>query len=264
MRFAVLLASLTALACSRSPEPDDTVRRERRTNVTEQSAGADMASAESPAELAAMVEAARNTQQRRAAPPNDAPPNPRLLNPSAANEQAPARYTVELDTTAGTIRMDVHREWAPNGADRFYNLVRMGYYTDIAFFRVIDGFMAQTGLHGSPQVNTAWRDASIPDDPVTQSNTRGMVSFATRGPNTRTVQFFINFGDNSRLDGMGFSPFARVTDMTPVDALYKGYGEGAPRGRGPDQSRINREGNSYLRASFPQLDYIRSARIVTN
>ncbi len=175
---------------------------------------------------------------------------------------APAEYTVSLDTTEGEVLIDVHREWAPRGADRFYELVKSGFFTDVSFFRVVDGFMAQTGIHGDPAVAARWRERRIQDDPVRQSNTRGMVSFATAGPNTRTTQFFISFVDNGRLDSMGFAPFGRVRDMGPVDRLYSGYGEGAPRGRGPDQARIQTEGNAYLRASFPELDSIRSARIV--
>jgi peptidyl-prolyl cis-trans isomerase A (cyclophilin A) len=200
------------------------------------------------------------------APPPPAAPagptNPALLNPAAANERAPARFAVELDTTKGPIIIDVTREWAPNGADRFYNLVRIGYFTDVAMFRVIEGFMAQGGIHGDPAVNRAWRNANIPDDPRVQSNTAGMVSYAMAGPGTRTTQFFVSFGDNSRLDGMGFAPFGRVRDMAPVQRLHAGYGEGAPRGRGPMQGRLQAEGNAYLRAEFPQLDYIRSARIL--
>ena len=176
--------------------------------------------------------------------------------------QAPDRYTVELDTTKGAIVIEVQREWSPHGADRFYELVRNGYYTDVAFFRVIGGFMAQVGISGDPATNVEWRAKRIPDDPVKASNTRGMVTFATSGPDSRTTQFFINFGDNSRLDGMGFSPFGKVKDMAPVDALYDGYGEGAPRGRGPSQGLIQSRGNAYLREEFPKLDYIKSARVI--
>jgi peptidyl-prolyl cis-trans isomerase A (cyclophilin A) len=167
-----------------------------------------------------------------------------------------------METTAGVITLEVTRSWAPNGADRFYTLVRSGYFTDIAMFRVISGFMAQGGLHGDPAVNRVWRNRRIQDDPVTQQNTRGMVTFAMAGANTRTTQFFINLVDNRRLDSMGFAPFGRITDMSTVDALHSGYGEGAPRGRGPDQARIGSAGNTYLRADFPELDYIQSASIV--
>jgi len=187
--------------------------------------------------------------------------------PATANAPAAARpFTVLLDTTKGPIHIEVHPEWAPLGAARFRELVEGGYYTDVAFFRVVEGFMAQIGIHGDPAVNNRWRENSFPDDAVTQSNTRGMMSFATRGPNTRTTQFFISFVDNHNLDGMGFAPFARVreADMATVDTLYNGYGEGAPRGAGPDQGRMHAEGNTYLRASFPNLDYVRSARVLPN
>jgi len=176
--------------------------------------------------------------------------------------QAPDKYTVELDTTQGAIVIDVRREWAPHGADRFYELVQNGYYTDVAFFRVISGFMAQVGISGDPALNAEWREKRIPDDPVKASNARGIATFATSGPNSRTTQFFISFSDNSRLDGMGFAPFGKIKDMAPVEALYDGYGEGAPRGRGPDQGRMQALGNTYLRESFPKLDYIKSARII--
>lgn len=176
--------------------------------------------------------------------------------------QAPNQYTVELDTTKGAIVIDVRRDWAPHGADRFYELVQQGYFTDVAFFRVISGFMAQVGISGDPALNTKWRAKPIPDDPVKASNSRGTATFATSGPNSRTTQFFISFSDNSRLDGMGFAPFGKIKDMTPVEALYNGYGEGAPRGRGPDQGRMQATGNSYLREDFPKLDYIKSAKII--
>jgi peptidyl-prolyl cis-trans isomerase A (cyclophilin A) len=190
------------------------------------------------------------------------PPDSPLLDPEKASRTAPDKFTVKLETVRGDILIDVQREWAPRGADRFYGLVKAGYYDDVAFFRVVGGFMAQVGIHGDPRVNAVWRSARIADDPVKESNTRGMVSFATSGPDSRTTQFFINFADNSRLDGMGFSPFGKVRDMTPVDLVYSGYGEGAPRGRGPVQARIQSEGNAYLHAEFPKLDYIRKATIV--
>ncbi len=184
-----------------------------------------------------------------------------LTDPTTATEKAPDKYTVKLKTTKGDILIDVERAWAPLGADRFYNLVKSGFYDDTAFFRVIPGFMAQIGIHGDPKVAAAWRAARIQDDPVKGSNTRGMVSFATAGPNTRTTQFFINFGNNARLDGMGFAPFGKVRNMDIVDKLHGGYGEGAPNGKGPNQGRLNREGNKYLKADFPELDYIEKATI---
>lgn len=194
-------------------------------------------------------------------PEKAAAPNPALKDPTKATEKAPDQYTVKLETTKGDILIDVTREWAPQGADRFYNLVKIGYFDDVAFFRVIEGFMAQVGISGDPDVNGAWRVARIPDDQVKQSNTRGMVTFATAGPNSRTTQFFINFGDNSNLDGMGFAPFGKVRDMAVVDKINNEYGEGAPRGRGPNQMRVQTEGNKYLKAEFPKLDYIKKASI---
>ena len=186
----------------------------------------------------------------------------KLKNPAALTEQAPATFNANFDTTKGLIVFTVHRDWAPNGADRFYNLVKNGFYDDVRFFRVIDGFMAQFGIHGNPAISSAWRGANIKDDPVKQSNKRGFLTFATAGPNTRTTQLFINFGDNNGLDKQGFAPIGEVTKgMDVVDKLYNGYGEGAPRGKGPDQGRTQGEGNAYLSKDFPKLDYIKTATI---
>jgi peptidyl-prolyl cis-trans isomerase A (cyclophilin A) len=186
----------------------------------------------------------------------------KLQKPAELNEQAPATFRANLDTSKGAIVITVHREWAPVGADRFYNLVKNGFYDDVRFFRVIPGFMAQFGIHGNPAVAAAWRPAQIKDDPVKQTNKRGYVTFATAGPNTRTTQLFINFGDNAGLDKQGFAPFGEVTaGMDVVDKIYSGYGEGAPRGKGPDQGRTQSEGNAYLTKEFPRLDYIKSATI---
>jgi peptidyl-prolyl cis-trans isomerase A (cyclophilin A) len=186
----------------------------------------------------------------------------KLKNPGGLTAQAPDMYRVNLDTSKGPIVIEVHREWAPQGADRFYNLVQNGFYDDLRFFRVISGFMVQFGIHGTPGIQAPWRNAQIKDDPVKQSNKRGTITFATAGPNTRTTQVFINFADNTGLDKQGFAPFGQVvTGMDVVDKLYSGYGEGAPRGKGPDQGRIQAEGNAYLTKEFPQLDYIKSATI---
>jgi peptidyl-prolyl cis-trans isomerase A (cyclophilin A) len=184
-----------------------------------------------------------------------------LLDPGSAKETAPERFTAVLHTTQGELHVDVRRSWAPNGADRFYNLVKAGFFDGVAFFRVVAGFMAQTGLHGEPAVNTAWRGQMIADDPVTQSNVPGMMSFAASGPNTRTTQVFINLAANERLDAMGFAPFGRVRELDVAQKLFAGYGEGAPMGSGPMQQRIQREGNRYLKAEFPKLDYIERATI---
>ncbi len=186
-----------------------------------------------------------------------------LLDPPHATEQAPDRFRVRFETTKGPFVIEVTRAWAPRGADRFYNLVRVGYYDDVSFFRVIENFMVQFGIHGDPAVNAAWRQARIPDDPVTQSNKRGMVTYAMAGPDTRTTQLFINFRDNAGLDGQGFSPFGRVVEgLSVVDSLYSGYGEGAPSGAGPEQGRAQGEGNAYLKSRFPKLDFVKTARLV--
>jgi peptidyl-prolyl cis-trans isomerase A (cyclophilin A) len=186
-----------------------------------------------------------------------------LKDPIKLTEKAPATFKVKFETTKGDFVIEVTREWAPNGADRFYNLVKHGWYDDVRFFRVIEGFMAQFGIGGDPDLNGIWREAKIADDPVKQSNKRGYVTYAMAGPNTRTTQLFINFADrNSMLDNQGFSPFGRVIEgMDVVDKLYNGYGEGAPRGKGPDQMRLQTEGNAYLVKDFPNLDYIKTARI---
>ncbi len=187
--------------------------------------------------------------------------HPGLLDPTAARETAPDTFTVQLDTTKGSILIDVDRSWAPLGADRFYNLVTIGYYDDVAFFRVVEGFVAQLGIHGDPAVNRVWKKALFRDDPVVATNEEGTVTFATSGRDARTTQFFINFRNNARLDGMGFAPFGRVRDMDVARKLHAGYGEGAPSGRGPQQGRIHREGNVYLREGYPELDFVNAARL---
>jgi len=185
-----------------------------------------------------------------------------LENPAGLREQAPATYKARFDTNKGVFVVEVTRAWAPRGADRFYNLVKNGFYDNVRFFRVISGFMVQFGINGDPGIMARWRAAQISDDPVTQSNTKGMVTFAMAGANTRTSQVFINFGDNSRLDQSGFAPFGRVVSgMNVVESINAEYGEGAPNGRGPNQSRIQSEGNSYLSKEFPRMDYIKKATI---
>jgi len=195
--------------------------------------------------------------------PSPAPP---ALKPDAPEmrKTAPDSFKVRMATSQGPFTVTVHRAWAPQGADRFYNLVRGGYYDDARFFRVIRGFMVQFGIHADPAVSVLWKEAALPDDPVLETNTRGRITFATRGPNTRTTQLFINYTNaNSRLDGMGFAPFGEVTEgMDVVDKLYSGYGEGAPRGAGPDQGLIQAQGNEYLKSGFPNLDYIQKAELL--
>lgn len=190
-------------------------------------------------------------------------PVPQLwLRPELATERAPDQFVAVFDTTAGEFVVRVNRAWAPHGADRFFNLLRIGFYSDIAVFRAIPGFMVQFGIHGVPEVNAAWKQARIPDDAIHQSNVRGTVVFAMSGPDTRTVQLFVNTVDNSRLDRMGFAPFGEVIEgMDVVDSLYSGYGKGAPRGQEPSQSEMQARGNDYARAQFPKLDYIETVRL---
>ena len=185
-----------------------------------------------------------------------------LSDPARLNERAPDVYKAKFDTSQGVFVVEVHRDWAPNGADRFYNLVKNGFYDDVRFFRVIEDFMVQFGINGDPKVSAVWRDANIKDDSVMESNLRGYITFATAGPDTRTTQVFINYGDNAGLDGQGFAPFGKVVSgLEVVDHLYKAYGEGAPNGNGPNQGLIQSQGNAYLKKNFPQLDYIKKATI---
>ncbi len=184
-------------------------------------------------------------------------PRPSLLNPASLKAKAPAVFKAKFTTSAGDFVVEVHRDWAPAGADRFYNLVRYGYFTNAAFFRVVPGFVVQFGLSADPAVNKVWKTATIQDDPVVQSNKRGYLVFATAGPNTRTTQLFINFADNSRLDRMGFAPFGNVVEgMDVVDKIYAVYGES------PRQDLITEQGDAYLKANFRDIDRIKMARIV--
>jgi peptidyl-prolyl cis-trans isomerase A (cyclophilin A) len=181
-----------------------------------------------------------------------------LKNPAALKDKAPETFKADFELSNGKhFVVEVHRAWAPNGADRFYNMVKSGFFDDTRFFRVVPDFMVQWGIHGDPAVSAPWRAARIPDDPVKESNKRGYVTFATAGPNTRTTQIFINFKDNSFLDGQGFSPFGRVlTGMDVVDKIYSVDREK------PDQGQVQAQGNAYLEKSFPKLDYVKKATIV--
>ena len=190
--------------------------------------------------------------------------HPDLLDPSKFTATAPAVFKAQFTTTKGDFVVEVHRDWAPNGADRFYNLVKSGYFDDTRFFRAVDGFMVQFGISGDPAVNDKWHVSNIQDDAVKQSNKRGFMTFAQTGaPNSRSTQIFINYGDNSRLDATRFAPFGQVTKgMDIVDSLYKGYGEGAPVGKGPNQGLIQSKGNAYLDSQFPLLDGVKTAVIL--
>jgi peptidyl-prolyl cis-trans isomerase A (cyclophilin A) len=183
----------------------------------------------------------------------------RLKDPAQFLERAPNLYQARFETSQGEFVIAVEREWAPLAADRFYNLVKNGFYDETRFFRVLDGFMAQFGLHADPAVQSAWRSANLNDEPVMKSNTRGGVSFTREsGPNSRYTMIFINFKDNSYLDADGFAPFGQVViGMDVVERLYSGYG----RQNIPDQRRILREGNAYLLAEYPKLDFVKKATI---
>jgi peptidyl-prolyl cis-trans isomerase A (cyclophilin A) len=242
----ILISAVALHACSKTqPEP-----------VSSSAAEATASTAASPTPAAA---AAPNTSAGLASVLH-----PELLDPSKATAKAPDAFKAKFTTTKGDFVIQVHRDWSPNGADRVYNLVKMGFFDDTRFFRAVDGFMVQFGISGDPAVAKKWQEQGIADDPaVKQSNKRGFVTFAQRGtPNTRATQIFVNYGDNSRLDAT-FIPFAQVVQgMEVVDSLYKGYGEGAPMGAGPDQGLIQAQGNAYLDAKFPKLDGIKHAEII--
>jgi peptidyl-prolyl cis-trans isomerase A (cyclophilin A) len=184
----------------------------------------------------------------------------KLLKPAQLNETAPDKYKVKFDTSKGEFTVEVTRAWAPNGADRFYNLVKNGFYDNCKFFRVIEGFMVQFGINGNPKISSVLRTAQLQDDPVKQSNMRGYITYAkTEAPNSRSTQVFINFGDNSRLDKDAFSPFGKVTKgMNIVESLYSQYG-GKPS---EAQAQIQMEGNAFLEKNYPKLDFIKTATIV--
>jgi peptidyl-prolyl cis-trans isomerase A (cyclophilin A) len=196
----------------------------------------------------------------KTAPKTAAAPN--LLDPSTLRARAPEMFRVRFNTTKGDVILEITRDWAPNGADRFYNLVRGGFFNGCAIFRVVRSpqpFMAQFGVSPRPDVNRAWDNQTIPDDPVKQSNKRGRITFAATGaPNSRGTQLFINYSDNTFLDGQRFAPIGEVVEgMENVDKFYAGYGE-----NGPDQGRLANEGKTYSDKSFPMLDHIITATIV--
>ena len=177
--------------------------------------------------------------------------------PLAKIGPTPAEFNVKFDTSRGAFTVEVHRDWAPHGVDRIYELVENKFYDDARFFRVVRGFVVQWGIHKSPDTEALWRQLQIIDDRVKQNNLRGYVTFATAGPNTRTTQVFVNLRNNTQLDAQGFAPFGKVTDgMNVVDDLYAGYGDQ------PQQNTIERQGNQYLESTFPKLDYIKTARVI--
>jgi peptidyl-prolyl cis-trans isomerase A (cyclophilin A) len=185
-----------------------------------------------------------------------AAPAPNLMNPATLKATAPDLFRVKFATTHGDFVVEVHRAWAPLGADRFYNLVVNNFFTDAAFFRYVPNFIVQFGLPANPAIGRVWQSANIKDDPVKHGNTKGTLVFATAGPNTRTTQFFINFADNTPLDAQGFAAFGQVVSgMNIAEGLYSGYGEK------PDQGAITAQGKAYLDKNFPKIDSIKSATI---
>ena len=217
--------------------------------------------------LAILLAAALGLESARArapqAPSGQPAFDPALLQPEKLTATAPETFTVRFSTTKGDFDVRVTRAWAPRGADRFYNLVQHSFYDQASFFRVVSGFMVQFGISAYPDVARAWNSARIPDDPVKQSNKRRMITYATSGQNARTTQVFINYADNSSLDKQGFAPFGEVvSDMRIVEKLYSGYGDAPPGGHGPEQNLILTQGKAYLDKNFPQLDSIKTAKIV--
>src|SRR5579872_2690951 len=210
--------------------------------------------APAPKSAAPAAKSAAPAAKKAAAPAAGAPD---LLKPNTLKARAPEIYKVKLTTTKGDVIIQVNRAWAPIGADRFYNLVKTGFYKDAAFFRIVPRFVAQFGIPARPDVAAAWDHAYLVDDRVTQSNKRGTLTFATAGPNTRTTQIFINYSDNTSLDSQGFAPFGTVVEsMDIVDKFFAGCGES------PDQGRITAQGKAYLDKSFPNLDRIVNAVVM--
>jgi len=188
-----------------------------------------------------------------------------LLDPSsdAFGQMAPDTFRVRFETSAGDVLVEVIREWAPIGADRFYNLARNGFFDGNRFFRVLPGFIVQFGVSGVPDIQAVWNEQTLPDDPVRQSNLRGTLTYATAGPDTRTTQVFINYADNPRLDELGFAPIGRVIEgLSVLRLLYSEYGETAPQGSGPLYQCMLSGGNAYLDRRFERLDSIVRASVL--
>jgi peptidyl-prolyl cis-trans isomerase A (cyclophilin A) len=186
-----------------------------------------------------------------------------LADPGRLVESAPETFRARFETTAGPFVVEVHRAWAPLGADRFYNLVKGGYYDSVYVHRVVPGQIAQFGIHGDRRVQYVWERSLLADDPPVESNTRGRISFGHAGPNSRATQVFVNLEDNPTLDADGFAPFGEVVEgMEAVDAFYAEYGDGPPRGTGPYAAQAANSGNAYFEENFPELTLIVSARLL--
>jgi len=215
--------------------------------------------------MSAVGAMAQNKPDSKPAPPKTDPKaaakvKEKLMHPEQLKDKAPETFKAKFETTKGDFIVDVTRSWSPNGADRFYNLVKYGFFDGVKFFRVVPGFVVQFGIHGDPDLATKWLQSNIPDDKVVQSNKRGFLTYAKSGaPNSRSTQLFINLADNDRLDSMGFSAFGKVSKgMDVVDKLYGGYGEQLTQLQG----EIAQEGNKFLEENFPKLDAIKKATIV--
>lgn len=221
-----------------------------------------LAACETKPEPTAATTAATAAEAKPTATASAEPKGPPLLNPKAANEEAPAKYKAKFVTTKGDFVIEVTRDWAARAADRFYNLIKIGFYKDIAFHRVVDGFVVQFGIHGDPKVSAVWRKAYMMDEMVKESNKEWMVTFAKRDTDTRTTQVFINLKDNSEdLDKQGFSPFGKVVEgQDVIKKLYSGYGEKVMARGG--NTEIFKLGNQWLKDKWPELDYIKSASII--
>jgi peptidyl-prolyl cis-trans isomerase A (cyclophilin A) len=190
------------------------------------------------------------------------PEEPKKAAAAPKKETAPDIFVVHLDTSKGPVEIEVHRDWAPIGADHFYTLVKLGFYDGTRFFRVVRNYVVQFGINGDPKNNRLWSSFTLADDPVKQRNRKGTLTYAMRGPHSRSTQLFINLKDNLALDKDGFAPIGKVTGgMDVVESFYNSYGDMPPRGQGPDATQIEIHGNEYLQNRFPRLDYIRKAVI---
>jgi peptidyl-prolyl cis-trans isomerase A (cyclophilin A) len=256
-----LVCFVAALGCDKGsvPEPGAGRPPAARAPSGEPAGKAGAAKTEAAAAEPAKAEPAKG-EAAKAKGPFPEGTHAALRDPSKAAEKAPAKFKAKFETTAGDFVIESERDWAPNGVDRFYNLVKIGFFNDVCFFRAVTGFVVQFGIHGNPAVSKHWRDANLAPDPVKESNKRGYLTYAMAGsPDTRSTQLFINYKDNDRLDKMGFAPVGKVVSgMDVVDKLHQGYGE-APSGA---QGAIQEKGNAFLRAEFPELDYIKTATIV--
>ncbi len=250
LTLASVLAGISILlvACAEEPKPAPEPAKEAEK--------APAPPAETPpAEAAKEPEIAKEPEAAKPAPPK--PARQSLLNPSTLTAKAPDTFKVKFETSKGDILIEVDRSWAPRGVDRFYNLVKNGFYNEARFFRVLSNFVVQFGMNADPRIAQVWSNAQLKDDPVLKTNRKGALTFAMAGPNTRTTQVFINLKANAFLDSQGFAPFGQVVEgMDVVESLYSGYGEG------PDQAMILNQGNAYLNRQFPKLDYIKKATIM--